>query len=66
MRIFICGSASGTEPIKGRHHSAWILETENKLYQFDAVFNVLSGSLNKSLIRWLHAKTHSALIKSLT
>ena len=36
MRIFICGSASGTEPIKGRHHSAWILETGNKLYQFDA------------------------------
>ena len=41
MRIFICGSASGTEPIKGRHHSAWILETENKLYQFDAGENCI-------------------------
>ena len=36
MKIFICGSASGTEPVKGRHHSAWILESGNKLYQFDA------------------------------
>jgi hypothetical protein len=41
MSIFICGSASGIEPIKGRHHSAWILETENKLYQFDAGENCI-------------------------
>ena len=36
MKIHILGSCSGTEPMPGRHHTAWILETAGRLYQFDA------------------------------
>ena len=36
-RIIILGSCSGTEPIPGRHHTAWILACGgDRLYQFDA------------------------------
>ncbi|MBR2345779.1 MAG: MBL fold metallo-hydrolase [Lentisphaeria bacterium] len=35
-RICILGSCSGTEPMPGRHHTAWTLETGGRLYQFDA------------------------------
>ena len=36
MKIHILGTCSGTEPMPGRHHTAWILETNDRLYQFDA------------------------------
>ena len=36
MKIHILGSCSGTEPMPGRHHTAWILESGGKFYQFDA------------------------------
>ena len=36
VKIHILGSCSGTEPMPGRHHTAWILETAGRLYQFDA------------------------------
>lgn len=36
MKIHILGSCSGTEPVPGRHHTAWVLETDGKLYWFDA------------------------------
>ena len=35
-RICILGSCAGTEPMPGRHHTAWILQCGKKLYQFDA------------------------------
>ena len=35
-RIVILGSCSGTEPISDRHHTAWILQAGERLYQFDA------------------------------
>ena len=35
-RICILGSCSGTEPIPGRHHTAWLLQCGDRLYQFDA------------------------------
>ena len=35
-RITVLGSCSGTEPMPGRHHTAWTLEYKGKLYQFDA------------------------------
>lgn len=36
VKIHILGSCSGTEPMPGCHHTAWILETAGRLYQFDA------------------------------
>ena len=36
VKICILGSCAGTEPQKGRHHTAWLLQTGSKLYQFDA------------------------------
>ena len=36
MKIHILGSWSGTEPMPGRHHTAWMLEAGGRLYQFDA------------------------------
>jgi ribonuclease BN (tRNA processing enzyme) len=36
VKIHILGSCSGTEPMPGRHHTAWILETAGRFYQFDA------------------------------
>ena len=36
MRIRILGSCSGTEPMPGMHHTAFILEHESGLYWFDA------------------------------
>ena len=36
MKLHIFGSCSGTEPMPGRHHTAWALETESGLYWFDA------------------------------
>ena len=36
MKIHILGSCSGTEPMPDRHHTAWMLETAGRLYQFDA------------------------------
>jgi hypothetical protein len=34
--ICILGSCAGTEPIPGRRHSAWTLQCNGKLYQFEA------------------------------
>ena len=34
--LCILGSCGGTEPLKGRHHTAWLLKCGEKLYQFDA------------------------------
>ena len=36
MEIRILGSCSGTEPMPGRHQSAWQLTAGGRLYQFDA------------------------------
>lgn len=36
MKIHFLGTCAGTEPMPGRHHTAWILETNDTLYQFDA------------------------------
>ena len=36
MKIHILGSCSGTEPMPGRHHTAWMLEAGGRFYQFDA------------------------------
>lgn len=36
MLIHIFGSCAGTEPMPGRHHTAWALETESGIYWFDA------------------------------
>ena len=36
VRIIVLGSCSGTEPIPERHHTAWILQAGDRLYQFDA------------------------------
>lgn len=36
MEIRILGSCSGTEPMPGRHHTAWVLAAGGRLYQFDA------------------------------
>lgn len=36
MKIYIFGSCSGTEPFPDRHHTAWALECEGRLYWFDA------------------------------
>ena len=36
MKAYILGSCSGTEPYPGRHHTAWALEVNNRLYWFDA------------------------------
>lgn len=34
--INILGSCAGTEPMPGRYHTSWALETDDKLYFFDA------------------------------
>ncbi len=36
MKLHVFGSASGTEPQQGRHHTAWAIESAGKLYWFDA------------------------------
>ena len=36
MKIHVFGSASGTEPQPGRHHTAWAIEYDGGLYWFDA------------------------------
>lgn len=36
MKIYIFGSCSGTEPFPGRHHTAWAIEINGRLYWFDA------------------------------
>ena len=36
MKFYIFGSCSGTEPFKGRHHTAWALELNGRIYWFDA------------------------------
>ena len=36
MKRHILGSCSGTEPMPGRHQTAWMLEAGGRLYQFDA------------------------------
>lgn len=36
MKISILGSCSGTEPFAGRHHTAFALELNERLYWFDA------------------------------
>ena len=36
MKIYIFGSCSGTEPMEGRHHTAFAIEINGKVYWFDA------------------------------
>ena len=36
MKIHIFGCLSGTEPMPGKHHTAWALEKDDVLYWFDA------------------------------
>ena len=36
MKIHIFGCLSGTEPMPGKHHTAWALEKDGALYWFDA------------------------------
>lgn len=36
MKMHIFGSCSGTEPYPDRHHTAWALEVNGRLYWFDA------------------------------
>ena len=36
MKIYFLGTCSGTEPMLGRNHTSWCLETGDKLYFFDA------------------------------
>ena len=36
MKIYIFGSCSGTEPFHDRHHTAWAIEKDGRLYWFDA------------------------------
>lgn len=36
MKLHFLGTCSGTEPMEGRNHTSWVLETEDKLYFFDA------------------------------
>ena len=40
MKIHFLGTCAGTEPIPGRRHTAMILESGNKFYQFDAGENL--------------------------
>lgn len=35
MKIYILGSRSGTEPIPGRHHCSFVIESKGSLYFFD-------------------------------
>jgi len=36
LKIHFLGTCSGTEPMPGRNHASWVLETDGKLYFFDA------------------------------
>ena len=36
MKIHFLGTCAGTEPMPGRHHTAFIIETADSFYQFDA------------------------------
>lgn len=36
MKMYIFGSCSGTEPMKGRHHTALAFEINKRIYWFDA------------------------------
>ena len=36
MKIYFLGTCSGTEPMEGRNHVSWALESGDKLYFFDA------------------------------
>lgn len=55
-KITILGSCSGTEPIPGRHHTAWILQTGNRSYQFDAGENCAYAAVTNNIdLMDLHA-----------
>ena len=36
MKLYFLGTCSGTEPMPDRNHASWVLETDGKLYFFDA------------------------------
>ncbi len=36
MKLYFLGTCSGTEPMSERNHASWVLETNGKLYFFDA------------------------------
>ena len=36
MKLFIFGSCSGTEPITDRHHTAFAIEINKRIYWLDA------------------------------
>ena len=55
-KITILGSCSGTEPMPNRHHTAWILDVNNKLYQFDAGESCAYTAVRKNIdLMNLHA-----------
>lgn len=55
-KITILGSCSGTEPIPGRHHTAWILQTGSRSYQFDAGENCAYAAVTNNIdLMDLHA-----------
>jgi ribonuclease BN (tRNA processing enzyme) len=47
--IHILGSCSGTEPMQGRQHTAWVLEVGDRLYWFDAGENCSWTAMNLGL-----------------
>ena len=49
MILHILGSCSGTEPYPNRHHTSVALETEGRLYFFDAGENCCHASYNLGL-----------------
>ena len=36
MKLYVFGTCAGTEPFPNRHHTAWALECEGRLFWFDA------------------------------
>jgi ribonuclease Z len=36
MKLYVFGTCSGTEPFPNRHHTAWALELDGRVYWFDA------------------------------
>lgn len=55
-KICILGSCSGTEPLPGRHHTAWILQTGGRSYQFDAGENCAYTAVTNNIdLMNLHA-----------
>lgn len=55
-RICVLGSCSGTEPMPNRHHTAWTLEIDGRVYLFDAGENAgYTAHINGIDLTRLHA-----------